>query len=248
MSNKGDTEQQAYLRDKLTKTGEELSSDRFVSRILGVLKPQVKLLDIGCGTGHIISELATHHKDTFFVGLDISLAMLKIMTTNVRKMSHIISIEGDGLQLPFADESFDIVITRLAEYAPGEAYRVLKRGGHFFEYGLGPDADREIQEFFSERLEQENFFFPKDMAHWKAEVCQKIKDAGFVITTINDFYERDYYQNEEDIMNLIEMVPLIKYFDREKDKKVIHEFAEKYREAKGIKITWHYYITEARRL
>jgi len=46
----------------------------------------------------------------------------------------------------------------LAEYSPQEAHRVLKRGG-FFEYNLGPDANKEIIEFFPGRIERK-FLLP----------------------------------------------------------------------------------------
>ena len=70
--------------------------------------------------------------------------MLKIAKSNVRSFENIALVEVDGLKLPFHDCDFDIVITRLAEYSVNVAYRVLRNGGFFFEYGLGPDADKEI--------------------------------------------------------------------------------------------------------
>jgi len=48
-------------------------------------------------------------------------------------------------------------------------------------------------------------------------------------------------------MDLIELVPLVKDFDRKKDKSQVAKLAKKYKEKRGIKITWHYYITVARR-
>lgn len=35
---------------------------------------------------------------------------------------------------------------QLAEYSPEEAYRVLRRAGTFFEYELGPEANKEIRD------------------------------------------------------------------------------------------------------
>jgi len=247
MNTKGDTGRQAILRDKMIKKG-ETKRDKYISKILSVLKPKMGLLDIGCGTAHIIQKLATHYKSAIFAGLDISPAMIKIASKNTMNLHNVMLVEGDGLKLPFPDHSFDIVITRLAEYSPGEVYRVLGERGYFFEYGLGPDANKEIVEFFPKRIEKENFFFPKNLGEWKGEVCKDIEDYDFVVYTIEDFKEDEYYQSEEDLMNLIEMVPLVRNFDRKKDKNRINGLAEKYKEKRGIKITWHYYIIEARRL
>ncbi len=246
MSFRGDSERQALLRDKLIKETRKTKKSRYVSKILSVLKPQMKLLDIGCGTAHIIQELATSNRSSHFVGLDVSPAMLRIANTNIMSLFNVELAEGDGFNLPFPDCTFDIVITRLAVYSPKEAYRVLRRKGYFLEYSLGPEADKEIKEFFPKRIEKENFFFPKSLGEWKQEVCEHIIEAGFVVSSIRDYKEEEYHENEEDLMDLIEMVPLVMNFDRKKDRKKIRELAEKYGSKKGIKTTWHYYILMAR--
>lgn len=71
---------------------------------------------------------------------------------------------------------------------------------------------------------------------------------GFIVESIEDYREKEYYSSEEELMDLIEMVPLVKDFNRKKDRERISELAEKYKEKNGIKITWHYYIMEARRV
>ena len=71
---------------------------------------------------------------------------------------------------------------------------------------------------------------------------------GFIVESIEDYREKEYYSSEEELMDLIEMVPLVKDFNRKKDRERISELAEKYKEKNGIKITWHYYIIEARRV
>jgi len=92
------------------------------------------------------------------------------------------------------------------------------REGIFFKYDLGPEANKEIMEFFQERIERENFFFPNNLKEWKREVCENVADAGFLVESIEDYKEKEYYQSIEELMNLIEMVPLVKNFDREKDR------------------------------
>jgi len=242
----GDSERQALLRNQMIK---KKTSERsiYVSKILSVLKPQMKVLDIGCGTAHIVQELATGNESSLFIGLDVSLAMLKIADDNTTNLHNIGLIEGDGQRLPFSDYSFDIVMTKLANYSPQEAYRVLRKQGYFFEYSLGPEADGEIKEFFLERIEKENFFFPKNLKKWKQEVCEDALEAGFVVSSIEDFKEYEHYENEGELMDLIEMVPLVKNFDREKDGEKISELVEKYGDEEGVKITWHYYIMIARK-
>lgn len=246
MSFRGDSERQTFLRDQGIKK-KKIRRDEYVSKILSVLKPQMKLLDIGCGTAHIIQELSTAQRNSNYVGLDVSSHMLKTANENTRGLKNVILVQGNGFELPFPNNVFDILITRLTDYSPQEAYRVLRKGGCFFEYSLGPQADREIKEFFPERIEERSFFFPRNIKAWKQEVCEDISREGFIVSNIKDYKEEDHYRNEQEIMDLIEMVPLVRDFDRRRDEKTIKKLASKYRDEEGVRITWHYYIMVARK-
>jgi ubiquinone/menaquinone biosynthesis C-methylase UbiE len=244
MTYRGDTEKQAILRDEAVRRSKKTKKNRYVSSISVALKSGMKLLDIGCGTAHIIQELAKR-ENSELVGLDLSAAMLKIAKSNTGAFQNISLIRADGFRLPIRECSFDIVINRLAEYSPQEAYRILKTNGFFLEYGLGPHASKEIAEFFQERIERSNFFFPRNLKRWKKEASQHIVETGFTILSLKDYMENDYYKDETELMNLIEMVPLVKDFDRVGDRKTVREFAKKYKKGQGIRITWHYYVIVA---
>lgn len=244
---RGDTKRQAELRDEMIKKSDTISETPYIRKILSFLTDTMTLLDIGCGTGHIIQELAgyTH---AFLVGMDISPQMIEVARAHTKSVHNIHLVQGDGLNLPFCASTFNVVITRLADYSVYEVYRILKKGGHFLEYGLGPCANEEIVEFFQDRIDEEAFFFPQSIDRWKEEVCQPIEEAGFTVKSIKDYYEKEYYTNEEDLMDLIEMVPLVVDFDREKDRNRISELVRKYRRKRGIEITWHYCIIDAQRI
>jgi len=245
MNQRGDTARQAALRDAVIQTSTR--ENTYVKKIHSILSPRTKLLDIGCGTGHIINELARRHNDILFTGFDISRAMLELTAANNVELPNVFCVAGDGIHLPFSDSSFDTVITRLAEYATREAFRVVRQDGYFLEYGLGPDADKEIKEFFSDRIEEENFFFPKDVSEWKQEVCKPVLDAGFAVNSIEEYKEKDHYSDTRTLMDIIEMVPLVRDFDRKKDKHTIEQLADTYKENEGFAITWHYYIIIAQK-
>lgn len=243
---RGDSARQAFLRDRSIKRGER-RRDLYFSKIFSVLKPEMVVLDVGCGTGHIIQELGACVDGVGFVGLDVSSAMLEIANTNAVGLSNVDFVQGDGFRLPFDDCVFNVVITRLADYSVREACRVLGRGGYFFEYGLGPEADKEIVEFFPERIERESFFFPENLVDWKREACEPVVKTGLVVSSVEDHKKVECYGGEDELMDLVEMVPLVRDFDRKKDRKKIKELAEKYGDEEGVKITWHYYIMVARK-
>jgi ubiquinone/menaquinone biosynthesis C-methylase UbiE len=240
----GDSEKQAILRDEAMRKSKKSTKGAYVSNIKAALKSGTELLDIGCGTAHIIQELAKS-KNSEFLGLDVSAAMLKIAKSNTRSLQNVSLIRADGFRLPFRDRVFDVVINRLAEYSNQEAYRILKTNGFFFRYGLGPHASKEIAEFFRERIERSSFFFPRNPRKWKKEASQDLVETGFTILSMKDYMKDRHYEDETELMNLIEMVPLVKDFDRVEDRRTIQELAKKYDERQGIRVTWHYYVIVA---
>lgn len=79
------------------------------------LKNNCKILDVGCGTGAFISYLATETSGSNFIGVDIDNTFISY----ARKKSFPRSNQydfliGDACNLPFADESFDLVVSYTA--------------------------------------------------------------------------------------------------------------------------------------
>ncbi len=103
-------------------------------------RPGQKALDICCGTGDLAFALAAHNVET--IGLDFSEEMLEVARRRRSKLSSgsVASrpefVQGDAQQLPFNDNSFDIVtvgygLRNLAKWETGlrEMQRVAKPGG-----------------------------------------------------------------------------------------------------------------------
>ncbi len=90
-------------------------------------------LDLGCGTG-INSKRLCSLPDSVNVGCDLSLDMA--YTASAATDGRLVSVQGDGCELPFVEHSFDAVYSNLmlqwidALTQPlQELYRVLKPGG-----------------------------------------------------------------------------------------------------------------------
>lgn len=92
--------------------GEELAE---TTRVLAALRP-ARILDVACGTGFL-----TRHLRGEVVGLDQSEAMLRITRERAPAATF---LQGDALALPFADESFERVLTAHFYGHLGEADRL----------------------------------------------------------------------------------------------------------------------------
>jgi demethylmenaquinone methyltransferase/2-methoxy-6-polyprenyl-1,4-benzoquinol methylase len=94
--------------------------------------PDATVLDVACGTGDLSIELQSNAKAKV-IGTDFCRPML---TVAAEKSETIPFIEGDAMNLGFADNTFDAVtiafgLRNLSHFADGliELHRILKPGG-----------------------------------------------------------------------------------------------------------------------
>ena len=94
------------------------------------------LLDLGCGTGVILKSLCDKYPDVKFAGLDISEKMLSKARERVGAKADLTL--GDAENLPYPDDSFDLVTCSESFHHypnPQKVFsgvrRVLRKGGKF---------------------------------------------------------------------------------------------------------------------
>ena len=105
-------------------------------RVLDRLAPRTgeRILDIGCGTGRLTSEITRRADDCDVVGTDRSRAMLDQAHAHYADAAEF--AQADGAHLPFPDSTFDAVFSTATfhwikdhDRLFGEIYRVLRPGG-----------------------------------------------------------------------------------------------------------------------
>jgi len=93
------------------------------------------ILEIACGTGRVTSHLARSVKHDRITATDLNPDMISI-AKEIVKDDTVKWMPADAMQLPFEDDSFDLVVMQFGimffpdkEKGLKEAYRVLRHGG-----------------------------------------------------------------------------------------------------------------------
>lgn len=125
---------QAYLQSEVHAQGADLQ--RLTRWLQG--DSHASVLDVGCGAGH--ASFVAAGQVARVMAYDLSAKMLAVVseTAAARGLSNIDTCQGSAEKLPFADASFDRVISRYSAHhwhdvglALREIKRVLKPGGSF---------------------------------------------------------------------------------------------------------------------
>jgi ubiquinone/menaquinone biosynthesis C-methylase UbiE len=102
------------------------------------------VIDIGCGRGGNIAALYKYFKPRFIVGLDVCPANIAYCSAKNR-LSEASFLVGDAENIPFADESFEVVLNIESAHAYpnrarfyAEVYRILRPGGTLLYAELMP--------------------------------------------------------------------------------------------------------------
>lgn len=105
------------------------------------IHPHDNILDLCCGTGDLAGLIKKIQSQACVTGIDFSEKMLDIASD---KYCDIRFFQGDATNLPYEDNSFDIVTMAFglrniqnAEKAVEEVYRVLKPNGKFLHLDFG---------------------------------------------------------------------------------------------------------------
>lgn len=99
------------------------------------LENRMRILDVGCGTGEVTRDISKLTRGDV-VGIDIDQNKLEEAKGSLASILNIELVRADVQELPFEDESFDLVLFNIVlvyvpdqQLAVNEMARVTKRGG-----------------------------------------------------------------------------------------------------------------------
>ena len=171
-----------------------------------------KLLDVATGTGDVVFSFYRKFRVSC-VGVDIAYKMIKLanMKKDIKKISNsdVEFLIGDAEKLDFSDDLFDALtisfgFRNLGDYNQGlsEFYRVLKPGGKVAILEFSKSTSfwfRPIFNFYFNRIipiigsllarKDAFLYLPESVDNFlsRKDVCDKMKNAGFVNITYKDY-------------------------------------------------------------
>jgi ubiquinone/menaquinone biosynthesis C-methylase UbiE len=121
----------------------------FVISEAAVLKDRGEAVDLGCGAGQLVMEMARKVPGLHMTGIDLSEKML----VDARQSAQLVGMEdrvdfrlGNVEEIPFPDQSLDLVISTASLHhwtdpvkVLNEVDRVLKPGGAYYIFDLRRD-------------------------------------------------------------------------------------------------------------
>jgi ubiquinone/menaquinone biosynthesis C-methylase UbiE len=111
-------------------------SERTADLAVATVAAPSRVLDLGCGTGYLLRELASRYPDTEqFVGIDAAPAMVKTANA-ITQDDRLTFAVGVAEQIGYPDQTFDLIVSTTSfdhwsdqQAGLRECARVLRRGG-----------------------------------------------------------------------------------------------------------------------
>jgi SAM-dependent methyltransferase len=204
-----------YKNPQLITLGDDPRKDlkvflKFLRRKQGVTLENLRVLDLGSGTGRNANYLAGLGSDV--IGLEISKTAVELARHRAQEEGLNVDyrVFDIGQPYPFEDEYFDLVLDVMSSNSLDEkgravyleeVHRVLKQGGYFFLRGLCKDGDKNAKNLLklSPGLEYDTYLN---------------KDMGLVERVFGEQDFIDMYSKNFDIIQLDKKTNYAKFNNR----------------------------------
>ncbi len=177
--------------------GRELLDSVDIKQCTGVL------VDLGCGTGFLTSELVTSANHQQLIALDIAYAMLKTTQGKLNSKDGIDYVCADAEFLPFVSQGVDHLFSNLAlQWCDNltavllDIKRVLKPEGQLVFSTFGPKT---LQELKTAWATVDNYNHVNDF-YSQAQIQQFLKQSGFTDIQIVSHSYVSYYPTVRSLM------------------------------------------------
>ncbi len=203
-------------------------------------------LDIGCGTAFKVLHLVRRVKS--YTGVDMNVKMLARARENAASLgaTNATFFLGRNEKLGFPDGSFDFVSSIVTQFVPFEIFRVLKPGGVLVLETVDPRDRWDLKVEFGEDGKGLRAQYADLYPDRKERFCRNELGALFEEAEVR-VGRWDTYYTLEALTLLLEQAPIVRGFDRMKDKGVLKRIQKKFMAPRGIKATQVHILVVARK-
>ena len=131
-------------------------SEQLLQRLHGIKHKPRRILDIGSGNGTFTQALIKQYPRADITAIDIAHQRNRIAKRARRWRQHYYPLTANATQLPFSDDSVDMIVSNLCFYWLDnlnvlfkELHRVLQPDGLLMFSTLGPDTYHELRSAFA---------------------------------------------------------------------------------------------------
>lgn len=166
--------------------------NKTLSVAIDALRPdgRERILDVACGTGELEKRVMSVYPAQAIVGVDLTDAMLVRARTKLAAFPHVVFHQGSSKALPFADNTFDCVITcsafhymRQPDRVVAECARVLTPNGRFIMIDWTRDAwQGRVYDWFRRKTIPAHYQVTTEQA--MRDYCKK---AGLEVSSVQRF-------------------------------------------------------------
>ncbi len=193
------------------------------------------VLDLGTGGGEVFSRVIANSRcraiatEEWHVNAPVAARLLGSSADVVRASS---------LALPFADASFDLVLSRHEALSPKEVTRVVAAGGRVLTQQMIPDLWHELREVFPDMAR-----FPDHYAQYQREFV----DAGLVVEDAREFRRPVRFRELGHLVYHLVAAPwTIPGFSVESHREALEELDRVARIEQGLVLTQGFYLLQIR--
>lgn len=169
----------SYINER--SSSEDLPWD-YTNIVKSYLNDNLNILDYDTGGGEVLLSLKhPYNKTSATEGYEPNVVLCeeKLIPLGINFKTC-----DDPKNIPFGNESFDIIINRHGSFDVDEIYRLLKKEGYFITQQVGDDNDREFVDMVLPGLEKQ---FPNNNLKFQSNI---FKNKGFEIIEAKEAYPK----------------------------------------------------------
>ena len=150
---------------------------------------RLKLLDVACGTGRMLHQLAVAHPNMQFFGLDLSPFYVQHARDELSHLKSLSLVAANAEEMPYRDEYFDVLTSvHLFHELPKparrnvykEMWRVLKPGGLLVIQDSAQSSESGELAFFLSRFSND-FHEPYHRGYVEDDIAEALRSTGFEV-------------------------------------------------------------------